>query len=233
MTPRTRIVGLIGGPLVALFVLALLPEQYIDGEGRLTTLNAGEELRLFPGSVGRPVPLVDLEIRDADGRALPEGADGEVCVRGALVMKEYFRDPEASAQALGPGRWLRTGDIGALRGGRLWLATRKRDLILRGGENVYPAEIEQRLQAHPDVAEAAVVGVAHEELGQEVKAVVVPRPGAALDPADLSRFVGETLAYFKVPAHYDVRPEPLPRNATGKILKHVLTGDAESPFVSE
>src|SRR5207245_9305198 len=107
--------------------------------------------------------------------------------------------------AIGPGRWLRTGDLGRLEDGRLYLSARRQDLILRGGENVYPAEIEQRLELHPDVAEAAVVGVPHPELGQEVKAIVVPRPGAAADPAALARWVGQALAYFKVPAHWDIR----------------------------
>jgi acyl-CoA synthetase (AMP-forming)/AMP-acid ligase II len=104
--------------------------------------------------------------------------------------------------------------------------SRARDLILRGAENVYPAEIEQRLETHPDVAEAAVIGVEHPELGQEVKAIVVPRDGARLDPEVLRAFVAERLAYYKVPAHWEVRAEPLPRNATGKVLKHVLTGGA-------
>ena len=116
--------------------------------------------------------------------------------------------------------------------GRLYLASRKRDMILRGGENVYPVEIENRLVEHPDVVEAAVIGVPHEELGQEVKAVLVPRPGATLDGRRSRAFVGEKLAYYKVPAHWEVRDE-LPRNATGKVLKHVLAGEAESTFVEE
>jgi len=105
-------------------------------------------------------------------------------------------------------------------------------MIIRAGENVYPVEIENRLVEHPDVAEAAVIGVPHEELGQEVKAVLVLRPGATIDTKALGAFVAEKLAYYKVPAHWEVRDE-LPRNATGKVLKHVLTGDAESTFVEE
>jgi acyl-CoA synthetase (AMP-forming)/AMP-acid ligase II len=106
-------------------------------------------------------------------------------------------------------------------------------MILRGGENIYPVEIEHRLEAHPDVAEAAVLGVDHEELGQEVKAVVVPRAGARPDPTALAAWVGETLAAYKVPAHWEVRPEPLPRNAAGKVLKNVLAGAAANQFVEE
>ena len=145
----------------------------------LATLNSGAELEAHPESVGRPLPTIEVEIRDPEGRALPEGREGEIHIRGPLVMKEYWRNPEATAQTILPGRWLRTGDIGWLKDGRLTVESRKRDLILRGGENVYPAEIELCLEAHPDVREAAVVGVDHPELGQEVKAIVVPAPGRA------------------------------------------------------
>ena len=148
----------------------------------LATLNSGAELEAHPESVGRPLPTISVEIRDPQGRALPEGDEGEVYIRGPLVMKEYWRNPEATAQTIVPGRWLRTGDIGRLVDGRLTIESRKRDLILRGAENVYPAEIELCLEAHPDVREAAVVGVDHPELGQEVKAIVVPAPGSALRP---------------------------------------------------
>jgi acyl-CoA synthetase (AMP-forming)/AMP-acid ligase II len=132
-----------------------------------------------------------------------------------------------------PGRWLRSGDWGRLEDGRLYVNSRKRDLILRGGENVYPIEIEQRLEAHPDVREAAVLGAPHPELGQEVKAILVPEPGVRLDADRLARFVGETLAYFKVPSQWEFRAEPLPRNATGKVMKHVLLGESVNPFVED
>jgi len=199
----------------------------------LATINAGAELEAYPDSVGRPLPTIAVEIRDPEGRALPEGAEGEIHIRGPLVMKEYWRNPDATAQTILPGRWLRTGDIGRLEDGRLYIESRKRDLILRGGENVYPAEIELCLEAHPDVREAAVVGVDHPELGQEVKAIVVLAPGRRFEPEALARFVAGRLAYFKVPSRWELRREPLPRNATGKVLKHILTSDAENPFVEE
>ena len=199
----------------------------------LSTLNSGEELERYPDSVGRPLPTVSVEIRDDGGRPVPDGVEGEVHLRGPLVMKEYWRNPEATAETILSGRWLRTGDIGRLEDGRLYINSRKRDLILRGGENIYPAEIELCLEAHPDVAEAAVVGVPHEELGQEVKAIVVPAPGAELETAELERWVGARLAYFKVPTRWELRSEPMPRNASGKLLKHVVTGDAENPFIEE
>jgi len=199
----------------------------------LATLNFGEFLERYPDSVGKPLPTISVEIRDADGVVLPEGEEGEIHLHGPLVMKEYWGKPEATAEVILPGRWLKTGDIGRLEDGRLYINSRRRDLILRGSENVYPVEIEQRLEAHPDVAEAAVVGVPHVELGQEVKAIVVPAEGATLDMEELTRWVADALAYYKVPAHWEVRHEPLPRNASGKVLKNVLSGDAENPFIEE
>jgi acyl-CoA synthetase (AMP-forming)/AMP-acid ligase II len=199
----------------------------------LATLNFGEELQRFPDSVGRLLPTIQVEIRDAEGSPVPEGCEGEVHIRGPLVMKEYWRNPEATAEAILPGRWLRTGDIGRMEQGRLFIDSRKRDLILRASENVYPVEIELCLEAHPSVREAAVVGVPHPELGEEVKAFVVPAEGAAIDTQELDAWVRGRLSYFKVPAHWEVRRDAMPRNAAGKIMKHVLTGDAENPFVEE
>jgi acyl-CoA synthetase (AMP-forming)/AMP-acid ligase II len=189
-------------------------------------------LRAHPDCVGAALATALLEIRGEDGRALPEGRDGDICARGPMVMPGYFRNDKANAETIFPGGWLKTGDIGRMQGELLFLATRKRDLILRGAENVYPVEIENRLEEHPGIAEAAVVGVPHRDLGQEVKAVVVPRPGARIGVEELRAFVAERLAYFKVPAHVEFRDEPLPRNAAGKVLKHVLTGEA-NPFVEE
>jgi acyl-CoA synthetase (AMP-forming)/AMP-acid ligase II len=197
------------------------------------SIASGEELVEHPGSVGRPLPTVEIEIRDEDGKPVAEGVEGEIYLRGPQVMKEYWRRPDATAEAILPGRWLRTGDWGRLEAGYLYVNSRRRDLILRGGENVYPAEIEQCLEAHPEVAEAAVVGVPHRELGEEVKAVFVAVPGAAPAPEELRAHVGERLAYYKVPAHWERRTEALPRNAAGKVLKQLLQDGAESPFLEE
>jgi acyl-CoA synthetase (AMP-forming)/AMP-acid ligase II len=199
----------------------------------LATINSGAELLRFPDSVGRPMPTVEIEIRGEDGQPLPDGEEGEVHLRGPLVMLEYWRNERATAEIILPGRWLRTGDMGRMLDGRLYLASRRHDLILRGGENVYPAEIEQRLELHPDVAEAAVIGVKHPELGQEVKAFVVPKLGRAIDVKGLASWTAEGLAYFKVPSHWEIRPDPLPRNATGKVLKHVLRDQGASTFIDE
>jgi len=200
----------------------------------LATLNNGQELIDFPMSVGRPLPTVELDIRDPLGNARPAGEEGEVCIRGPMVMPGYWRRPEATAETIVAGRWLRTGDIGRMEGGRLYLSSRKRDLIFRGGENVYPVEIEKRIEDHPDVEECAVIGVDHPELGQTVKAVLVPRPGHTVDIEAVRAWCAEELAYYKVPEHWEVRGDALPRNAAGKIMKDVLrdTG-AETGFVEE
>jgi long-chain acyl-CoA synthetase len=200
----------------------------------LATLNNGQELIDHPMSVGRPVPTVELEIRDPFDHAVPGGDEGEVCLRGPMVMPGYWRRPEETAQTIGAGGWLHTGDIGRMEGGRLYLSSRKRDLILRGGENVYPVEIEKCIEDHPDVEECAVIGVDDPELGQAVKAVLVPRRGHAVDVEKVREYAATELAYYKVPAHWEVRTEPLPRNAAGKILKDVVR-DTHAPtgFVAE
>lgn len=197
------------------------------------TLNVGEELSADPASVGRPVPIVEIEIRDARGEPVDEGEEGEIHLRGPLVMREYWEDPEATRRAIVAGRWLRTGDIGRLRDGKLYIASRKRDLILRGGENVYPFEIEQRLEAHPAIAEAAVIGVDHEELGQVAKAIVVLETNRRLGIEEMQRWVAEVLAYYKVPNEWEVRSAPLPRNATGKVLKDALRSEQNPMFIEE
>jgi acyl-CoA synthetase (AMP-forming)/AMP-acid ligase II len=193
----------------------------------------GEELLQHPTSVGRPQPTHEIQIRAADGSVLPDDREGEIFIRSPYVMREYWRDPDATARAIRPGRWLATGDIGRMKDGRLYINSRARDLILRAAENIYPVEIEHRLEEHPTVAEAAVIGVEHPELGQEVKAMVVPVPGATIDTQVLARWVADKLAAFKVPAHWEIRSEPLPRNPAGKVLKNVLAGEAESRFVDE
>jgi long-chain acyl-CoA synthetase len=200
----------------------------------LATLNTGRELIDFPMSVGRPLPTVELEIRDPDGVSVPEGVDGEVCVRGPMVMPGYWRRPEATADTITADRWLRTGDIGRLEGGRLYLSSRKRDLIFRGGENVYPVEIEKIIEDHPDVEECGVIGVDDAELGQRVKAVIVPRFGHTIDVETVRAWCASQLAYYKVPELWEVREGSLPRNAAGKILKEALRdAKADTGFVEE
>jgi acyl-CoA synthetase (AMP-forming)/AMP-acid ligase II len=203
----------------------------------LATTNFGEELLAYPTSVGRPLPTVTIEIRDPehpDAPPLPDGEVGEVWIRSPMVMRGYWRLPEATAEVVYPGGWLRTGDWGHLAGGRLFIESRRKDLILRGGENVYPAEIEARLVEHPGVDEVAVVGVPDPELGQAVKAIVVPR--GDVDVEDLRAFCAAGIAYYKVPTQWALRSTPLPRNAMGKLLRDALDdtdGDATRRFVEE
>jgi len=193
----------------------------------------GADFRAHPEASGRIAINHQVQIRNADGAALPDGAEGEIFVRSAYLMREYWRRPEATAAVLGPDRWLATGDIGRMENGLLYINSRARDLILRNAENVYPVEIENRLEAHPQVREAAVHGVPHPEWGQAVKAVVVAAPGEAPDAESVAAWCGEILAPFKVPSEWEFRSEPLPRNPAGKVLKQVLTGEAQSTFAPE
>jgi steroid-24-oyl-CoA synthetase len=193
----------------------------------------GSDYDAHPTSTGRPVATVEIEIRDPDGKPLPEGVEGEIHLRSPYLMLGYWRNPAATRETIKPGRWLATGDIGRLENGLLYINSRARDMILKNAENVYPAEIENRLEKHPAVREAAVYGVDHAEWGQEVKAVVVSEAGTALDPDELARFCGETLAAYKVPTQWEIRSEPLPRNPSGKILKNVLAGEADNAFVED
>ena len=193
----------------------------------------GNDLVAHPTSVGRIQPTHEVEIRDEKGKVLPEGKEGQIFVRSPYNMRGYWRNTEATAETIDENLWLGTGDIGRFEDGRLYINSRARDLILRGAENVYPVEVEHRLEAHEDVVEAAVVGVDHPELGQEIKAIVVLRDGASTDAAGLAAWSAETLSAFKIPREWEFRDEPLPRNATGKVLKNVLLGESENRFVEE
>jgi long-chain acyl-CoA synthetase len=197
------------------------------------TMISGVELDERPTSVGRPAVTCEIEIRDEHDNPLPDGQEGEVFGRSPYLMLEYWRNPDATAETIRPGRWLATGDVGRLEDGYLYINSRARDMILRAGENIYPVEIEHRLEAHSDVVEAAVIGVDHPELGQEVKAIVVPKEGALPSAEVLEAFCRETLSPYKVPAHWEFRTEPLPRNAAGKVLKNVLSGEAENALLDE
>jgi long-chain acyl-CoA synthetase len=184
----------------------------------LATSASYKELREHPESVGRTAPTIAVKVVDQMTGESTDGT-GEICIRGPLNMLGYWRNPEATRAVLDEERWLHTGDLGELRDGMLFLTTRRTDLILRGGENVYPMEIESCLEGHPQVAEVAVVGVADDELGQQVVAVIVPHAGQQVDDAELTSYVKERLAYFKVPAQWVVRTDPLPRNALGKLVR--------------
>jgi long-chain acyl-CoA synthetase len=174
-----------------------------------------------PGTVGLPVFGVDLRCVDEHDNPVPIGERGEVVVRGPNVMKGYYARPDATAEAK-RGGWFRTGDIGQFDAdGYLSIVDRKKDMILRGGFNVYPREIEEVLLTHPAVALTAVVGVPDERLGEEVKAFIVLRPGAAITETELVEWSREQMAAFKYPRSIEFR-NALPTSATGKVLKREL-----------
>jgi steroid-24-oyl-CoA synthetase len=185
--------------------------------------NFGPEYVQRPDSVGRPIsPVIEVRVADGDGEPCPAGDVGEIWLKGPTVIRGYFNLPEATAAAFTDG-WFRTGDLGYLDAeGFLYVVDRLKDVIIRGGENIYAAEVEAVLYEHPDVVEAAIVGVPHERLGEEVAAVVRVRPGASLGADDVRKLVAGRLAAFKVPTQVEVTTDPLPRNATGKVLKREL-----------
>ncbi|MBI3837985.1 MAG: long-chain fatty acid--CoA ligase [Planctomycetia bacterium] len=179
------------------------------------------------GSCGKPIWGCQIKIVDDSGNALPPGKEGEVLIRGVNVMKGYYKQPEATAQILKNG-WFYSGDIGKLdEEGYLYIVGRKKDMILRGGFNIYPREIEELLYEHPAVAEAAVVGVKHEELGEEVKAVVFLKPGCKVTEKDLQAYCKERIAAFKYPRIVEIRDKPLPKGPSAKILKRELIDEHE------
>ena len=174
-------------------------------------------------SVGKPIWGTQTQVWDDDGNALPPGKDnvGEVVTRGLHVMKGYLHDPQATAEAFAGG-WFHTGDLGYFdEDGFLFIVGRKKELIIRGGYNVYPAEIEDVLHAHPAVAEAAVIGIPDDRLGEEIMAVVTLRPGASLTAPELIAYCKERIAAYKYPRVIEFRDE-LPKNAMGKIMKDEL-----------
>jgi acyl-CoA synthetase (AMP-forming)/AMP-acid ligase II len=172
------------------------------------------------GSVGRQMPLARVRVVDDDGVDVPAGVAGEIVVKGDQVLSGYWRNPEATAQSFFDGGWFRSGDVGRWDGeGYLYIVDRKKDMILTGGENVYPREVEEVLYQHPAVVEAAVVGAPDEKWGEKVVAVVCRR--AEVDGADLIAFCRERIASYKKPRHV-VFVDALPKNASGKILKREL-----------
>jgi fatty-acyl-CoA synthase len=200
--------------------------RYIDAYGMTETcsgdtmMEAGREIEKI-GSVGRALAHVEIEIRDAEGRVLPPGQSGEICLRGPKVTRGYWKDLDKTRASFF-GDWLRSGDIGHMdEEGFLYLTDRKKDMIISGGENIASLEVERVVYELPQVLEAAVIGVADTRWGERPVAVVVLRPGAALSYETLSRHCREKLAGFKVPKELIVRTE-LPRNPSGKILKRVL-----------
>ncbi|MCD9625162.1 class I adenylate-forming enzyme family protein [Rhabdothermincola salaria] len=184
--------------------------------------NTGDDYVRKPASTGRLVPIMDVKVVGTAGEDLPVGEVGEVCFRGANLIRGYWNRPEATAESITDG-WLHTGDLGYLDDeGFVFLVDRAKDMVLRAGENVYCAEVEAAIYEHPAVHEAAVFGLPHERLGEEVACALQPKVGMAIDTDELSDFLAERIARFMVPTQWFVSDEPLPRGATGKILKREI-----------
>lgn len=184
--------------------------------------NSGPDYEAHPTSTGRATPILEIEVRDTDRRPVPTGEVGEIWFKGPHLIRGYWGKPEATAETIVDG-WLRSGDLGRIDAeGFVYVVDRAKDMVLRAGENVYCAEVEAAIYEHPAVYEAAVLGVPHERLGEEVAAVVYVKPGSELTVEQLQAHVGERLAAFKVPTRVLLVHEQLPRNASGKILKREL-----------
>jgi long-chain acyl-CoA synthetase len=198
-------------------------EGYGLTETASTTTQNRSAVERRPYSVGKPLWGTQTQVWDEHGQPLPRGPNhvGEIVTRGMHVMKGYLNNPEATAEAITDG-WLHTGDLGYIdEDGFLFIVSRKKELIIRGGYNVYPSEIENVLHAHPAIAEAAVLGIPDERLGEEVLAAVILRADKELDQAGLIAYCRERLAAYKYPRLIDFRSE-LPKNTLGKVLKDEL-----------
>jgi long-chain acyl-CoA synthetase len=189
------------------------------------TILSPAEAAARPDSVGRPVATVQIKV------LAPEGEAGEILIKGPTIMPGYWNKPEETAKTVDEDGWLHTGDIGTIDAeGYLTITDRAKDMIIRGGENIYCVEIENRLVEHPAIADAAVIGVPHPTLGEEVKAVVQVEPGESITEDEVRTWVAETLAPFKVPTYVELQDDKLPRNASGKLLKNVLRGEGDVTF---
>lgn len=179
-----------------------------------------------PGSVGTPIWGVDVKIFDNDNKAVQQGEIGEIVIRGHNVMKGYYNKPEATAEAFQGTPWFHTGDLGRMdEEGYLFIVDRVKDMIIRGGFNIYPREIEEVLLTHPAISLSSVIGVPHDSHGEEVKAFVVLNPGETIQSEDIIKWAKEQMASYKYPRIVEIR-ESLPMTATGKILKKELKAES-------
>ena len=226
---RTLRLGVSGGAPMPVAVLRQFEQDFgvtiLEGYGLsetspVATFNHVDSERL-PGSIGQPVIGVEVAIMDEAGAILPPGQDGEIVVRGHNVMKGYYRQPEATAQAIRDG-WFHTGDIGRRdEHDNFFVVDRLKDMVIRGGFNVYPRELEEVLMTHPAVALVAVIGVPHPVHGEEIKAVIVLRAGHSPTPDEIIAWCRERMAAYKYPRLVEI-VEALPMTATGKVLKRAL-----------
>jgi acyl-CoA synthetase (AMP-forming)/AMP-acid ligase II len=190
--------------------------------GFVSICRPGDAPELVAGTSGRAMPGVEIRCVDAQCRPVPAGEAGEIVVRGYNLMQGYFNDPQASLDAIDSDGWLHTGDIGVLdEQGYLRITDRLKDMFITGGFNVYPAEIEQSLLQYPGVAQAAVIGIADERLGEVAMAFILPTPGKVIDSASLLAWCREQMANYKVPRRMQL-VQSMPLNAAGKVTKQLL-----------
>jgi fatty-acyl-CoA synthase len=216
-------------PLMEAVTTTLGIEQITIGYGLteaspiITQTSVDDPIEVRVGTVGRPLPGLEVKlVHPATGEPAAPGEPGELCVRGHAGMAGYYRNPEATAKAIDPEGWLHSGDLALVRDdGNYRIVGRSKELIIRGGENIYPPEVEEFLGRHPSVAEAAVVGVPDPVLGEAVAAWVVVKSGARLTPDELRAFCQGQIAHFKIPKYIEI-VDSLPRTVTGKVRKQVL-----------
>jgi len=184
--------------------------------------NGGDSFVRKPTSTGQVIPVMEIRVTDAEDNVLPPGETGEIWFKGPSLIRGYWNRPEATADTIVDG-WLRSGDLGHVDDeGFVFVSDRVKDMVLRGGENIYCIEVEAAMYEHPAVYECSVYGVPHDRLGEELAAHVMTKPGATIDTGELQSFLGERIAKFKVPQIITVVTESLPRNASGKIMKRDL-----------
>jgi long-chain acyl-CoA synthetase len=226
-----------GGAAIAVEILRAFEQQFgariLEGYG----LSESSPVASFnhqdrpskPGSIGTPIWGVEMKAVGDDGQEVASGEPGEIWIRGHNVMAGYHNRPDATAETLTEDGWLKTGDVATVdEDGFFFIVDRKKDMIIRGGYNVYPRELEEVLHEHPAVAECAVLGIPHAELGEEVAAAVVLKPSASAEPDELRAFVKERVAAYKYPRVVRIVDE-LPKGATGKILKREISLTADEP----
>jgi len=191
------------------------------------TVTFNHYYRHVVGSVGTEVPNVEVQIRSPEGDQVPQGVEGEICVRGPNIMKGYLDNPDATRQAFWDNGWFRSGDVGLFdKDGYLYIVDRIKDMIITGGENVYSTEVEEVLYTYPDVQECAVVGLPDKEWGERVAAYIIPKVAADIDPEALKNYLKARLSAFKVPKDFIVIND-FPRSPAGKILKRNLRETAK------
>lgn len=226
MLPWVRFINAFGQTETASTITALGPEDHIiEGPEE----EKEKKLKRLSSSIGRPLPDVEIKIVDEDGKALPPNKIGEIWARGPRVMTGYWRDEQKTAEAITPDGWLRTGDMGWMdEDGYIYLSGRADDMIIRGGENISPEEVEDVIESHPKVEEAAVIGVPDPEWGQEPRAIVVVKKGETVTAEEIIEHCRSRLAGFKRPRSVIFVPS-LPRNPMGKLLRKKLREEYGQP----